>query len=109
MGYNMQSDSLHHLRCRNLRFRLAKSQPTATRTVLFALLLISASLSAQDTRYPPKEGLIPVPTCLNEAWVPTNQKLCADQPRACVDQLRQCAQELRAWRSDVFHWRDETR
>jgi gamma-glutamyl hercynylcysteine S-oxide synthase len=76
---------------------------------LLALLLASPSLTAQDTRYPPKEGLIPVPPCLNEASVPTDQKLCADQPRACTDQLRRCAQEVRAWRSDVFHWRDEAR
>ena len=80
-----------------------------TISVFFVVFLVAAASQAQDTRYPAKEGQIPVPGCLDEAWVPASQKLCSEQPRNCVDQLRQCAQELRSWRADVFHWRDETR
>jgi iron(II)-dependent oxidoreductase len=87
----------------------AKTTAWPATTACALLLAAIAAVPAQDTRYPPKEGQIPVPSCLEEAWVPTSQKLCNDQPRNCIDQLRQCAQELRSWRADVFHWRDETR
>ena len=76
-----------------------------------ALLLLANSLvlHAQDSKYPSKDSLIPVPACLEEQWIPAAQKLCMDQPRACGDQRVACANELREWRQDVFHWRDEAR
>ena len=69
----------------------------------------SFAASAQDSKYPPKDSLIPLPACLEEQSVPLAQKICMDTPRACVDQRAVCARELREWRRDVFHWRDEAR
>jgi gamma-glutamyl hercynylcysteine S-oxide synthase len=87
-------------------------QPTKLACRLSAVLvaaILPLAIHPQDTKYQPKNGQIPVPSCLEEAWVPAGQKLCTDQPRACTDQLRACNLELREWRKDVFHWRDETR
>ena len=71
--------------------------------------LASASLMthAQDTKYPPQNGLIPVPACLEESW-PDGPRSCSDSAAGC-DQFRGCAAQLREWRREVFHWRDENR
>ena len=76
--------------------------------VAFALFF-ARHTPGQDTKYPPQGGLFPIPTCLDEQWVPASQKLCTDTPRACTDQRKACALELQEWRKDVFHWRDEAR
>jgi iron(II)-dependent oxidoreductase len=75
-----------------------------------ALLLACSILSAraQDTKFPPQEGLIPVPSCLDEPW-PGNQRACNSQNGGCGDEFKSCAYQLREWRKDVFHWRDEAR
>jgi formylglycine-generating enzyme required for sulfatase activity len=54
------------------------------------------SAYAQDTRYPAKDSLIPVPACLDEASIQLGYTPCTKK-------------DLEEWRRDVFHWRDEAR
>jgi iron(II)-dependent oxidoreductase len=61
---------------------------------LAALLICAATLHGQDTKYPPKDSLFPLPACADEQW---------GGYTACTPE------DLRAWRKDIFHWRDETR
>jgi hypothetical protein len=52
---------------------------------------------AQDTKYPPKQTLIPLPSCAEEPWAPSGNAIgCSPQ-------------QIREWRADVYHWRDEVR
>ena len=60
------------------------------------LLCVLPAGRAQDTRFPPKDSLIPLPACEDEVWPPEIYTACT-------------ADQLREWRKDVFHWRDETR
>ncbi len=62
-----------------------------------ALLVFTASGRSQDTKYPPKQTLIPLPSCAEEPWAPSGN------PIGCSPQ------QIREWRADVYHWRDEVR
>ena len=62
----------------------------------FAALLLAPTLAAQDTAFPPKDGLIPVPDCLGVPEITLNSIPCTPE-------------QLLAWRQDVRHWRDEDR
>jgi len=96
-------------RCTFLRLTTSFSKLALFRSVA-ALILACTVLAApaQDTKFPPQNGLIPVPSCLDEPW-PGNLRACNSQNGGCADEFKACRAQLQEWRKDVFHWRDETR
>ncbi len=68
---------------------------THSRLLPALLLLVAASLTAQDTRFPPEGELIPGPNCGARSW--------PAPPRACTPE------QLELWLADVTHWRAEHR
>jgi iron(II)-dependent oxidoreductase len=49
---------------------------------------------AQDSKYPPKDSLFPLPECMDERW---------EQHDACSKDW------IDEWRKDILNWRDQTR
>ena len=63
------------------------------------LLVIAATVVAQDTQYPPKDQQIPPPPCLSVVhpwWEYGGEKPCTRE-------------DVNSWLKDITHWRDEAR
>jgi gamma-glutamyl hercynylcysteine S-oxide synthase len=64
--------------------------------VVVAMTCSSFAAIGQDTNYPAKDSLIPLPACLSSREIQLDYNACT-------------ASQLDEWRKDVRHWRDEER
>ena len=65
----------------------------------FGVVLLTFSLvsCAQDTKCPPVQTLIPLPSCAEEPWAPSGKEIgCSPE-------------QIREWHKAVYRWRDEVR